>query len=258
MGQAATKNVVNLRNRLTPTLEKALKKRDDFTAEQVVRHAKENEATAKRLNTKYTDPNALLTGFRRDEHEGTDNEEWLRVSQGLPAHAAPNEQPNQAMDPELLKFLESDLYVESTTRQGGLQQGRGKVRTEEEEEARPLPTSRTAPGPTLAPTLELGRIDGEQLRSILGIYHYGPDGGDAMRRSDIRKLGEIKRENYELERGERGRGEEGGGEDIRKQSRLDKAIQAREETKEVDGGEENEGKEELLWTEEEANEHIAK
>jgi hypothetical protein len=124
MGQAATKNVVNLRNRLTPTLEKALKKRDDFTAEQgepscrsplpeythflltcfrayfvlisylfcsltnsftpfpspnaVVRHAKENEATAKRLNTKYTDPNALLTGFRRDEHEGTDNEEWLR------------------------------------------------------------------------------------------------------------------------------------------------------------------------------------
>ena len=64
----------------------------------------------------------------------TPSSSQLRVSQGLPAHAAPNEQPNQAMDPELLKFLESDLYVESTTRQGGLQQGRGKVRTEEEEE----------------------------------------------------------------------------------------------------------------------------
>ncbi|GMI46110.1 hypothetical protein TrCOL_g4965 [Triparma columacea] len=261
MGQAATKNIVNLRNRLTPTLENALKKRDEFTADQVIRHAKENEATAKRLNTKYTDPNALLTGFRRDEHKGTDNEEWLRVSQGLPAHPAPNEQPIKEMNPELLKFLSSDLYVESTTKQPGeLQQGRGKVRTEEEENSRPLPSSRKAPGPTLKPTLPKGCIDGEQLREILGIYHYGKDGGDMMRRSDMKKLEEISTTTESMRQD--ARTEEPAS--IRKQSRLAGAIQAQEGSSKDDwesvGAAAEPSSTGTLppgWTEEAANLHIA-
>ena len=127
---------MNIRNRLTPTLERALKARDNAIADQVVKHSKENQEKAKELNTKYTDPNALLTGFRRDEHVGgVDNEAWLRVQQGLPAHKAPGERDVTDMNPKLLEFLSKDLYVKSKDREGAVQ-GRGRVRTVEEEEVR--------------------------------------------------------------------------------------------------------------------------
>jgi hypothetical protein len=188
------------------------------------------------------------------------------------------------MNPELLKFLSSDLYVESTTKQPGeLQQGRGKVRTEEEEnvsstrpndaaakfhfshriirmQSRPLPSSRKAPGPTLKPTLPKGCIDGEQLREILGIYHYGKDGGDMMRRSDIKKLEEISTTTESMRQD--ARTEEPAS--IRKQSRLAGAIQAQEGSSKDDwesvgaaAGPSSTGTLPPGWTEEAANLHIS-
>mmetsp|Transcript_13830 Transcript_13830/g.28293 ORF Transcript_13830/g.28293 Transcript_13830/m.28293 type:complete len:303 (-) Transcript_13830:47-955(-) len=224
MGASFTKSVVDVRSRLTPTLEKALKARDKMTSEQVTRHALENKDMAKKLNTKFTDPNALLTGFRRDEHQNSnDNEAWLRVSQGLPANAAPGvstDSENTEMRPDLLEFLGKELYVESKEGKVG-EQGKGRVRTVEEEESRPLPSLRTAPGPVVAPSLVKGTISGELLREILGVYHHGIDGKDAFRKIERRAADEMERKEVERKR-EMERGGEPGG--IRKHSRLQGAM----------------------------------
>lgn len=122
---------------------------------------------AAKLGTKYTDPSALITGFRRDEHSTkSDNDEFLRYNQGLtsgPAHGVLNKREvgGEEFSPEMLKFM-YDLGEASTPKIKGPEREDIK-----REISRPMPSSKLKVGPRIVEEREKGVLDGETVKRIL-------------------------------------------------------------------------------------------
>ncbi|GMH96485.1 hypothetical protein TrVE_jg14426 [Triparma verrucosa] len=168
MGQSVSSKVHNFRQSLVKPLESALLKKDALTRSQVLADTALKKSTAQSLGTKYTDPSALITGFRRDEHSKiSDNDQFLRYNQGLssgPSHGVleKREEGEKEYSPEMIKFM-YDLGEAKTPKIRGPEQ----EHREQELKSRPMPTSKLKVGPRTVDSRAAGILDGETLKKIL-------------------------------------------------------------------------------------------
>ena len=147
----------------------------------------ESKVLATKLNTSYTDPTALHTGFRRSEHAShtaqfASNEDALRQAQGLPPISLTADPSKDAtlhdMPQDLIDFMNviPELQKVPSTRP------MPPISAAADNADRPLPRDPTAAvSSSLASspatfTAPIGTMTPDVLKSILCEYHWGtPD-----------------------------------------------------------------------------------
>ncbi len=160
------------RGRIAGALESSTVKRDTLIRKEVEEISRERAKEALEKGTKYTDPSALITGFRREEHGVgmMDNHDFLK-SEGSMRSNDPAE-----ISQDLIDFMNEMPAVETKTAEGQKRTPREILEAAKAEPNRPLPTAREAPGPRVSETAAKGQVNESTLRDILNEYHFGPDG----------------------------------------------------------------------------------
>lgn len=176
MGQKGSSLKASLRTALVPHLEKALATRDADTARQVAESTSQRAAEAARLNKPYHDPTALYDGFTRG------------------AGAAKRLAAASEMPPDLIKFMElggparkkeytsrpsssapsplpDSAFLDGATTAKGVPLAKTFITN------RPLPSSRSAPDPVVAPARKKGELSSQSVKELLEDYQEERVGG---------------------------------------------------------------------------------